>query len=147
MNSRVLVTGGAGYIGSVLVPQLLQKGFKVSVLDNFMYNQNSLLDVSHNPNLDIIVGDVRNKKLLKMELNKHDIIFPLAAIVGAPACDKDKALSRSVNLSQIENIAKWSSSNQMILYPVTNNKHVSFVSSIIMGSSLFIIITFMIYPN
>ena len=94
----VLVVGGAGYIGSVLVPQLLRNGYQVTVLDNFMYKQNSLLDVCYHSNLDIIVGDVRDKQLLKEKVGRHDIIVPLAAIVGAPACDKDKSLATAVNL-------------------------------------------------
>ena len=115
------MTGGAGYIGSVLVPQLLRNGYQVTVLDNFMYNQNSLLGVCYQPDLDIIVGDVRDKKLLKGEVDRHDIIVALAAIVGAPACDKDKHLATAVNQTQIENIAQWVSKDQMVLYPVTNS--------------------------
>ena len=85
MESKILVTGGAGYIGSIFVPDLLQKGYSVTVLDNFMYHQNSLLSMCYHPNLNIIVGDVRDEKLLKSEIQAHDIIVPLAAIVGAPA--------------------------------------------------------------
>ena len=121
MHNKVLVTGGAGYIGSVLVPQLLEKDYLVTVLDNFMYRQNSLLDVCYHPNLEINVGDVRDENLLQTELNKHDIIVPLAAIVGAPACDRDKPLATAVNQTQIENIAQWISKDQMVLYPVTNS--------------------------
>ena len=83
MMLNVLVTGGAGYIGSVFVPQLLDTGYKVTVLDNFIYRQNSLLDVCYHPNLNIIVGDVRDKEQLKTVIQKHDILVPLAAIVGA----------------------------------------------------------------
>ena len=72
MNNNVLVTGGAGYIGSVLVPQLLDKGYKVTVLDSFIYRQNSLLDVCYQPNLNIVVGDVRDEKLLKKEVQKYE---------------------------------------------------------------------------
>tara|TARA_Y100000590_G_scaffold346139_1_gene396282 strand:- start:43328 stop:44266 length:939 start_codon:yes stop_codon:yes gene_type:complete len=121
MRSKILVTGGAGYIGSLLLPQLLEKGYYVSVIDNFMYKQNSLIDLCYNPNLKIIVEDVRNDMLLKKEVAKHDIIIPLAAIVGAPACDKDILLSKEVNQVQIENIAKWATNDQMIIYPVTNS--------------------------
>jgi len=121
MKLKVLVTGGAGYIGSVFVSKLLEKGYQVKVLDNFMYQQNSLLDVCYQPNLDIIVADVRDENQLKTEVEKHDIIIPLAAIVGAPACDKDKTLATAVNLTQIQNIAKWVSKDQKILYPVTNS--------------------------
>ena len=102
---KILITGGAGYIGSVIVPELLKTDFQVTVLDNFMYKQNSLLDVCHNTKLNIIVDDVRNETLLKNEVERHDIIIPLAAIVGAPACSKDKSLALSVNQTQAENIA------------------------------------------
>jgi len=121
MSNKVLVTGGAGYIGSVFIPKLLDEGFQVTVMDNFMYNQNSLLDVCYHPNLKINCEDVRNVKVFKNNIEKHDIIIPLAAIVGAPACDKDKPLSKLVNQTQIENIAHWVSNDQMVLYPVTNS--------------------------
>ena len=121
MRNKVLVTGGAGYIGSVFVPQLLENGYKVTVFDNFMYKQNSLLDVCFHPELDIIVGDVRNKELMKKVVAKHDIIVPLAAIVGALACDRDKSLATEVNLTQAENIADWVTNDQMVLFPVTNS--------------------------
>jgi len=121
INTKVLVTGGAGYIGSILVPQLLRNKYQVTVLDNFMYKQNSLLDVCYHPNLTIIVDDVRNKQLLKKEIARHDIIIPLAAIVGAPACSKDKSLATEVNQTQAENIINWTSDNQMVIFPVTNS--------------------------
>ena len=121
MKNNVLVTGGAGYIGSILVPKLLDKGYKVTVMDSYIYRQHSLLDICHNPNFNIIVGDVRDEILLKTEVQKHDIIIPLAAIVGAPACDKDKTLTKDINQVQIENIARWISNEQMVLYPVTNS--------------------------
>jgi nucleoside-diphosphate-sugar epimerase len=121
MNQKVLVTGGAGYIGSVFVPQLLARGCKVTVFDNFMYKQDSLLGVCYHPDLEVIVEDVRDKEKLKKEVEKHDIIVPLAAIVGAPACDRDKPLATALNQTQIENISKWVSTNQMVLFPVTNS--------------------------
>jgi len=123
MNHKqiVLVTGGAGYIGSVFVPQLLYAGYAVTVIDNFMYKQASLLEVCFHPDLDIIVGDVRNEHLFKEQVEKHDIIVPLAAIVGAPACDRDKNLATQVNQEQVKNIAKWVSQNQKVLFPVTNS--------------------------
>lgn len=121
MNYKILVTGGAGYIGSVLVPRLLDENFEVTVIDNFMFKQDSLLDVCHHPKLNILVDDVRNEILLKKEVIKADIIIPLAALVGAPACEKDKLLATSLNQTQIENISNWVSGNQMLLYPVTNS--------------------------
>ena len=121
MTDKVLVTGGAGYIGSVFVPQLLEKGYQVTVLDNFMYKQNSLLDICYHPKLDIVVGDVRDEGPLKKEVVELDIIVPLAAIVGAPACDRDESLATNVNQTQAEQIAKWVSDQQMVLFPVTNS--------------------------
>ena len=121
MNKKVLVTGGAGYIGSVFVPELLDRGYKVTVLDNFMYKQNSLLDVCHDKNLNILAGDVRNKSLIKSQIETHDIIIPLAAIVGAPSCDKNQVLATQINQEQIEDIVSFSSKDQMIVYPVTNS--------------------------
>jgi len=118
---RILVTGGAGYIGSIFVPQLLEAGYEVTVFDNFMYRQNSLQDICYRSELQIIVGDVRNKDLLKKQVNTHDIIIPLAAIVGAAACEKDKALATQVNKDQIVNIVKWISRHQKIIFPVTNS--------------------------
>jgi len=121
MKLKVLVTGGAGYIGSILVPSLLENNYRVTVLDNFMYKQNSLLDVCYNPELSIIKEDIRDEKLFKNQVKRHDVILPLAAIVGAPACDKDELLAKEVNQTQCENIAKWVSKDQMVLFPVTNS--------------------------
>tara|TARA_B100001250_G_C19772804_1_gene778034 strand:- start:671 stop:1609 length:939 start_codon:yes stop_codon:yes gene_type:complete len=121
MKTKILITGGAGYIGSVLTSKLLDSGYDVTVFDNFMYKQNSLLSVCHQKQLEIIVDDVRNKNALKKQVEKHDIIIPLAAIVGAPACEKDKALATEINQIQIENITNWVSNDKMIIYPVTNS--------------------------
>jgi nucleoside-diphosphate-sugar epimerase len=118
---RVLVTGGAGYIGSVLVPILLQHKFAITVVDNFMYKQLSLLDVCHHQDLTIVVGDVRDNSLLEKHVAQHDVIIPLAAIVGAPACDRDPKLASQVNLDQIQNIANLASQDQQLIYPVTNS--------------------------
>tara|TARA_B110000977_G_C11052271_1_gene482766 strand:- start:245 stop:1180 length:936 start_codon:yes stop_codon:yes gene_type:complete len=118
---KVLVTGGAGYIGSVMVPMLLSKGYKVTVIDDFIFNQSSLLDVIHNKNLTVIKDDVRNYNLLKNQVSKHDIIIPLAAVVGAPACKKDVIYSTQLNFEQIKNISNLSSKDQKIIFPVTNS--------------------------
>lgn len=120
-NPKVLVTGGAGYIGSVLVPTLLHNGFDVTVIDNFMYKQTPLLDCCHLKHLDIVKGDTRDEKLLKEYIPKADIIIPLACIVGAPACDKDPLKAKSVNLDAILKILKIRSPGQLIVYPDTNS--------------------------
>jgi len=118
---KILVTGGAGYIGSVLVPSLLNEGYEVTVIDNLIYNQNSLLNVCYRSEFNFVKGDVRDGKIIKDLVRNHDIIIPLAAIVGAPACDKDKRLATEVNYEAIKIITKNISSQQMILFPVTNS--------------------------
>ena len=118
---RILVTGGAGYIGSVLVPTLLNFGHKVTVIDNFMYNQPSLLDCCYNENLSIVRGDARNKELVKKYLKNVDAIFPLACIVGAPACDRDPIAAKSVNYDAIKMILEMRNKDQKIIFPTTNS--------------------------
>src|SRR3989338_2025159 len=97
MTHKILVTGAAGYIGSVLTPTLLKAGYKVTALDNFMYGQTSLLDCCHDENLTIVRGDARNKKLMRDLIDRVDFIIPLACIVGAPACDADPIAAKTVN--------------------------------------------------
>jgi len=118
---NILVTGGAGYIGSILVPKLLDEGHKVTVIDNFMYNQPALLDVCHNKNLTIIRGDVRDKKLISDNLKNKDIIIPLACIVGAPACDRDPLAAKSINFDAIKMILDLRKKDQKIIFPTTNS--------------------------
>lgn len=120
-NQKILITGGAGYIGSVLVPFLLQKGYSVTVLDNLMYNQTTLLESCANPGFQFVKGDVCNEKLMGELLPKFDIIIPLAAIVGAPACDRNPVLSKLINQDAVHFIAKNTSSNQKIVFPTTNS--------------------------
>jgi len=118
---KILVTGGAGYIGSILVPVLLSEGYQVTVIDNFMYRQTSLLDSCINKNFNVIKESVLNLEILEKEISKHDIIIPLAAIVGAPACNRNPILSQQVNLETVKNIVDFFSSDQIILFPVTNS--------------------------
>ena len=103
--SKILVTGGAGYIGSVLVPMLLSVGHEVVVIDNFMYGQMSLLDCCHDKNLTIVRGDVWDEVLLdRIKATPLDFIIPLAAIVGMDACDKDPEIARTTNLEAIKSL-------------------------------------------
>lgn len=118
---KILVTGGAGYIGSILTPTLLNEGHKVTVVDNFIYNQPSLLDCCNNPNLTIIRGDVRDKKLMSKAVIGMDVIIPLAALVGAPLCDKLPNDAKSINLDAIKLILKLRKKAQKIIYPNTNS--------------------------
>jgi len=118
---KILITGGAGYIGSVLTRKLLMDKHEITVLDNFTYNQNSLIELCSFKNLNIVINDVRNENILNKLINSNDVIIPLAAIVGAPACDKNVDLATLVNEKQIKNIVEFSSSNQKIIFPVTNS--------------------------
>jgi nucleoside-diphosphate-sugar epimerase len=118
---KVLITGGAGYIGSVLTPLLLEKGFSVTVLDNLYYKQHSLLHCFSNPKFRFVQGDACNEAVMAEEIKKADVIIPLAAIVGAPACDRTPLLAKQLNYDAIINILKHASKAQRIFYPNTNS--------------------------
>ena len=122
MDLKILITGGAGYIGSVLVNDLLNKNFRVTVYDSFIYNQNSLNHFCLNKNFTVIKGDVRDKKILSI-LPKFDVIVPLAALVGAPICKFDPVGARTINYDAIDIILKNVSKNQIILMPTTNSAY------------------------
>ena len=118
---NILVTGGAGYIGSVLVPQLLLENHKVTVIDNFMFNQKSLLDVAYNNNLIVHKEDISSKDVIKNYVKENDVIIPLAALVGAPLCKLNPSITKQVNTDQIRFISDETSKDQIILFPVTNS--------------------------
>ena len=118
---KILVTGGAGYIGSILVPDLLKKNHEVIVVDNFIYNQTSLLDCCYNENLTIIRGDVRNRNIISKHLRNVDAIFPLACMTGAPLCEKDTIAAKTVNFDAVKMILELRSKDQMIIFPTTNS--------------------------
>ncbi len=121
MKNTVLVTGGAGYLGSILVPELLRLGHKVTVLDTFMFAQNSLLDCCANENFDVVRGDARDEDILKGLLKKADYIIPLAALVGAPLCGRDKIGTITTNRDAIASLAGLASKEQRIIIPTTNS--------------------------
>ena len=118
---NILVTGGCGYLGSILVPTLLREGHRVTVIDNFMYNQTSLLDCCIDPGLTIIRGDVREKALIKEHMKKADVVIPLACLTGAPLCAQDPKGAESIILDAVKMILQLSSKDQMVIYPTTNS--------------------------
>ena len=118
---KVLVTGGAGYLGSILCERLLHGGHEVVVIDNLMYQQQTLFHLCANPDFDFVVGDARNESLMTDLVKRADVIIPLAAVVGAPACDRDPWLARSVNLEAIRLINRLRSRHQLVIYPNTNS--------------------------
>jgi nucleoside-diphosphate-sugar epimerase len=119
---KILITGGAGYLGSVITGKMLVSGHQVTVLDKLIFNQVSLLSYTSNPNFRFVHGDVRNEVLLRRLCEDADVIIPLAAIVGFPACASEPELAREINFKQIVNIVKYcNGKNKKILYPNTNS--------------------------
>ncbi len=121
MPQKILVTGGAGYLGSVLVPHLLSLGYQVTVLDNFRYRQNSLLDCCACPGFEVLRGDCRDESLLARLLPSFAAIIPLAALVGAPLCEKDKIGAVSINRDAIISLCRLAANEQRIIIPTTNS--------------------------
>ena len=118
---NILITGGAGYLGSVMTPHLLSKGHHVTVLDNFMFRQNSLADCCRYEGFQVVRGDCRDRDTVKPLLKKADIIIPLAALVGAPLCNDDKEAAESVNHGAVKTLCELSSPDQRIIMPITNS--------------------------
>jgi len=123
MNLNILVTGGAGYLGSTMVPDLLQLGHKVTVLDSFMYKQSSLNHMCHHSNFSVVRGDIRIESVMAPLIKKADIVIPLAALVGAPMCSQDPVGATTVNHDAIVLMLKLLSKQQMVLMPTTNSAY------------------------
>lgn len=118
---RILVTGGAGYIGSVMVPDLLKNDHHVTVIDSFMYDQSSLLECCHNSNFAVVRGDVRDKNLMSKLLKTADAIFPLACLTGAPLCQKDPMGAQTIVVDAIKDMLSMRSKDQVVIFPNTNS--------------------------
>lgn len=123
MIYNILVTGGAGYLGSTMVPDLLAAGHKVTVLDNFMFKQATLNHVCHHPNFSVVKGDIRVESVIAPLMKKADVIIPLAALVGAPLCSLDPVGATTVNHDAITLMLKHLSKEQIVLMPTTNSAY------------------------
>jgi nucleoside-diphosphate-sugar epimerase len=121
MGSRVLITGAGGYIGSIVCEQLLRAGHQVAALDNLSLAPPSLFHLCESPGFQFVRGDARDEPLLRRLLSGADVIIPLAAVVGAPACDADPWLARSVNLDAVRLLNRLRSPSQLVVYPTTNS--------------------------
>lgn len=120
-KTRCLVTGGAGYLGAVMCGRLLEAGHAVTVVDSLLYGQTSLVGYCNHPDFSFARGDVRDEPLMKSLVAEADVLIPLAALVGAPACEKDPWFAESVNFGAIELLNRVRSREQLVVYPVTNS--------------------------
>ena len=118
---KILVTGGAGYIGSVLVLKLLNKGYSVVMVDNLMYGQSPLLDCCYHKTFRFIKGEAQDQELIQRLISDADVIIPLACITGAPACDENPQSARMVIVEGLQNILRYERGDQLIIYPNTNS--------------------------
>jgi nucleoside-diphosphate-sugar epimerase len=123
MTHRILVTGGAGYLGSIMVPEMLAAGHQVTVLDNFLYRQNSLAHVCNHPGFDVVSGDIRDEGTMLKLLKDADIVIPLAALVGAPLCNRDPVGATTINHDAILMMLRHLSPRQAVLMPTTNSAY------------------------
>lgn len=119
--ARILMTGGAGYLGCEMIPALLRAGHEVTVVDNLMYGQHTLFHLCAEPGFDFVRGDARDEQLMGALVPRADVIVPLACIVGAPACARDPWLATSVNREAVLLANRLRSPSQLIVYPTTNS--------------------------
>lgn len=120
-KQHILVTGGAGYLGSIMVPAFLDAGYRVTVLDNFMFKQNPLAHVCANPDFNVVRGDARDEGLIKSLVKDVDVVIPLAALVGAPLCNNDQIGTVTINRDSVIMMLKQLSADQRVLMPITNS--------------------------
>ena len=121
MSVNVLITGGAGYLGSILCEHLLDCGYHVTAVDSLVYGQHSLLQFCENKHFDFLLGDTRDEDLMRNALKTADVVIPLAAVVGAPACSRCPWDAQSVNLDAIRMINRLRTPSQLIIFPTTNS--------------------------
>lgn len=121
MTRHVLITGGAGYVGSILTEHLLRRGDKVTAVDTLMYGDHCLLQFCENPDYEFVFGDARDVRIMEGLVAKADVIIPLAAIVGAPACARDPQLAKSTNFDAVVMVNRLRSTSQLVIYPNTNS--------------------------
>ena len=120
-GKRILVTGGAGYLGSIMVPELLAAGHSVTVLDSFMFRQMPFGHVCHAPGLSIVRGDAREVSILKSLVREADVVIPLAALVGAPICERDPTAAVTTNRDAVKTLVGMLSKDQLIVTPISNS--------------------------
>lgn len=121
MPKKILVTGGAGYIGSMLCTYLVKEGYNVTVIDKFDFSKDSLNHLRFHSNFDLIEGDITSNKILKKYIKNKDFIIPLAALVGAPLCDRFPKRTVQVNVNAIKKIMKLIKKKQKVIYLTTNS--------------------------
>jgi nucleoside-diphosphate-sugar epimerase len=121
VGQRVLVTGAAGYIGAVLCEHLLDAGYEVLALDSLVFGGASLFHLCAHPRFEFQLGDARDQRVLRDVVPRADVLIPLAAVVGAPACDRDPILTRTVNLDAVRQLLALRSPQQLVVYPTTNS--------------------------
>ena len=119
--SKILITGGAGYIGSMLCTKLLEEGHMVTVVDLLKYDKGSLNHLYFNKNFKLICDDIRKVNLMKKLIKQHDFIIPLAALVGAPLCEKFKKEALSTNLGSIKTLCNFATNKNKVIYLTTNS--------------------------
>ncbi len=121
MDKKILITGGAGYLGSIMCETLLRNNFEVLALDTISFDQTSLFHLCNNKKFNFIFGDARDEAIMKPLIKEADVIIPLAAIVGAPACDRDPIGTKSINFDAIKMLNRIRTKDQLIIYPNTNS--------------------------
>ena len=119
--TKILITGGAGYIGNILTETLLDAGFQVTVFDNLIHRQHGILEYCNNPKFRFVLGDVRNEVLYKEQITKHDVIVNLAAYVGMPICNRFPIEARQVNQDSAEFLARTVTPEQLVIHANTNS--------------------------